>query len=288
VAHFYFSIYKYVTNNHASIYKSIKLVDSSEAFIRFKEKFDVVGVRWSEPTTISASYFLRLLQDGASAKAHIKGSGNDMESDEASFQMNEFYTTLLDHGVLWKLKDGGVICTAMPYGDKSSIIEAFQRMIKTYDYPSTLKMEFLSNQYRFCANGDHMIVIFCESSNNNYSQDLSDNDLRNKAIQHSSSGQLRSQTTTAYVRDRYVSEYAKQRANGICQLCDKPAPFNDYDGKPYLETHHIVWLSKGGEDSIENTIALCPNCHKKMHILNLEKDVEKLIKVAKKQRISET
>ncbi|WP_327786927.1 hypothetical protein [Metaclostridioides mangenotii] len=27
---------------------------------------------------------------------------------------------------------------------------------------------------------------------------------------------------------------------------------------------------------MDNTVALCPNCHKKMHILNLDKDVEHL------------
>ena len=52
--------------------------------------------------------------------------------------------------------------------------------------------------------------------------------------------------------------------------------FSDKEGKPYIETHHIDWLSKGGEDTIENTVALCPNCHRKMHIINSEKDVEKL------------
>ncbi|MFP5111610.1 HNH endonuclease [Bacillaceae bacterium C204] len=43
-----------------------------------------------------------------------------------------------------------------------------------------------------------------------------------------------------------------------------------------METHHIVWLSKGGDDTIENTVAICPNCHRKMHALNLAEDVRKL------------
>ncbi|MDU6483465.1 MAG: HNH endonuclease [Paeniclostridium sordellii] len=38
----------------------------------------------------------------------------------------------------------------------------------------------------------------------------------------------------------------------------------------------MVWLSKGGDDTIENTAALCPNCHRKMHIINDEEDVEYL------------
>ena len=77
-------------------------------------------------------------------------------------------------------------------------------------------------------------------------------------------------------RDAYVNAYTKRRASGICDLCDKPAPFNKKNGEPYLESHHIIWLSNGGEDSIKNTVALCPNCHRKMHTLNLNKDVKKL------------
>ncbi|WP_163591073.1 HNH endonuclease, partial [Klebsiella variicola] len=37
------------------------------------------------------------------------------------------------------------------------------------------------------------------------------------------------------------------------------------DGTPFLEVHHIEWLSNGGEDSVENAIALCPNCHRQAH-----------------------
>lgn len=80
-----------------------------------------------------------------------------------------------------------------------------------------------------------------------------------------------------FVRDQYVVEYAKQLANGVCQLCDQIAPFADKSGSPYLETHHVIWLARGGEDTIENTVALCPNCHKRMHVLDLEEDKAKLI-----------
>lgn len=75
-----------------------------------------------------------------------------------------------------------------------------------------------------------------------------------------------------YERNENVTEYALRRANGFCQLCGNPAPFTKKDGNPYLEVHHIQWLSEGGKDTIENTVALCPNCHRKMHILNLNND----------------
>jgi hypothetical protein len=73
-------------------------------------------------------------------------------------------------------------------------------------------------------------------------------------------------------RNAVVVEFTLKRANGVCQLCGNPSPFTKKDGTPYLEVHHIQWLSEDGFDTPENTVALCPNCHRKMHILNLEND----------------
>lgn len=87
--------------------------------------------------------------------------------------------------------------------------------------------------------------------------------------------------TMRYDRNEAVAEYAKRIAKGICQLCGEKAPFNYKDGAPYLETHHINWLSEGGSDTIDNTVALCPNCHAKMHIVDDEKDREYLRKMIK-------
>ncbi|QSO55060.1 HNH endonuclease [Alicyclobacillus curvatus] len=94
---------------------------------------------------------------------------------------------------------------------------------------------------------------------------------------------LKSIETTSIQRYRspIVQEYARVRANGICQLCESPAPFVDDKGKPFLEVHHIHWLSKGGPDSIFNVVGLCPNCHRRMHVVNDPKDVSKLQLVAK-------
>lgn len=76
--------------------------------------------------------------------------------------------------------------------------------------------------------------------------------------------------------DEIVSEYAKRRADGNCQLCNLPAPFRDRNGEPFLEIHHIIPLEEGGEDAVGNVAALCPNCHRKMHELNLPADVVRL------------
>ncbi len=104
--------------------------------------------------------------------------------------------------------------------------------------------------------------------------------LKMAAVNHATDKPEEKTVTVKQIyRDPYIAEYAKKRANGICQLCGQYAPFKDSEGKPYLESHHIIWLSRGGADSIDNTVALCPNCHKKMHVLDLQSDIDKLLNI---------
>ena len=87
----------------------------------------------------------------------------------------------------------------------------------------------------------------------------------------------------SHYRNQDVVKLARRRANGFCELCNKRAPFKDRRGNPYLEVHHIKWVSRGGNDSVENVVALCPNCHKKMHVLDLPDD---RIYLSKKARLN--
>lgn len=89
-------------------------------------------------------------------------------------------------------------------------------------------------------------------------------------------GEKRNRLVSSYSRSAEVVRLTKERAKGVCELCRKPAPFLDRKGQPYLETHHVVWLSRGGKDSTENTVALCPNCHTRIHVLDDPGDTEKL------------
>lgn len=69
-----------------------------------------------------------------------------------------------------------------------------------------------------------------------------------------------------YERDRQIVIAAKERSKGICEICGENAPFYTRNGnEPYLEVHHIIPLSKGGDDTLENVVAICPNCHRKEH-----------------------
>lgn len=104
---------------------------------------------------------------------------------------------------------------------------------------------------------------------------LSDKELYERARKIKNVGQ-RKVTTKVYERHIHVSEYVKRRAQGHCDLCGESAPFMDKKGNPFLECHHVHWLSRGGEDSINNAVALDPSCHRKMHELDLATDIEKL------------
>ena len=86
--------------------------------------------------------------------------------------------------------------------------------------------------------------------------------------------------SAVYERNSQVVKYTRTYANGICQLCKQPAPFADKNGNPYLEVHHVIWLSRGGADDISNTVALCPNCHTKMHIVDDAFDINLLQHIA--------
>lgn len=120
-----------------------------------------------------------------------------------------------------------------------------------------------------------------ETTHRKQAQKLSFSDLLKRAL--TSSGKVskrKTKDTVYYERNQDIRELALRIAKGNCQLCEKPAPFNDKKGNPHLEIHHIEFLSEGGEDAITNVIALCPNCHSKMHVLGILKDKEKLKSLA--------
>lgn len=72
--------------------------------------------------------------------------------------------------------------------------------------------------------------------------------------------------TTVFRRNPAVVINVLRRANGLCEGCGNAAPFSRRsDGTPYLEVHHTITLANGGEDTVENAVALCPNCHRCKH-----------------------
>jgi len=87
-------------------------------------------------------------------------------------------------------------------------------------------------------------------------------------IESGSSGtQSREKTTTKTEKKRSagVKVYVLRRADGFCEGCKKEAPFFKRNGRPYLEVHHIYRLADDGPDNPDAVVALCPNCHRRVH-----------------------
>lgn len=75
----------------------------------------------------------------------------------------------------------------------------------------------------------------------------------------------RTEKTQQYTRSQEVREYVLARADGVCEGCGESAPFTSKTGEPYLHAHHVHELSDGGSDTPDTVIALCPNCHYRVH-----------------------
>lgn len=62
-----------------------------------------------------------------------------------------------------------------------------------------------------------------------------------------------------FERNDRLSKYLKELYDWKCQICG--FTIEKKGGGLYAETHHLEALSKGGPDSIENIIVVCPNHH---------------------------
>jgi len=68
-----------------------------------------------------------------------------------------------------------------------------------------------------------------------------------------------------HLRDPAIVDAVRKIAAGHCELCARPAPFHTQDNTPFLEVHHVITLANNGPDTLDNAVALCPNCHRFMH-----------------------
>ncbi len=62
-------------------------------------------------------------------------------------------------------------------------------------------------------------------------------------------------------RDPQVREMTLSRARNRCEISD----CEDFEDFVTLDVHHITYLGHGGADHTDNTAALCPACHSRVH-----------------------
>ncbi len=69
---------------------------------------------------------------------------------------------------------------------------------------------------------------------------------------------------------RGPTEVAKEYVGYKCEICPDHETFIDKTGKVYMETHHLIPLSKQADFDYslgqeQNLVCLCPNCHEEIH-----------------------
>lgn len=74
------------------------------------------------------------------------------------------------------------------------------------------------------------------------------------------------QTTTrnGFARDSEVRRRVRDRSKGYCEFCGEPG-FITLAGYRFIETHHVIPMSEGDRDRVDNVVALCPNHHRQAH-----------------------
>lgn len=87
-----------------------------------------------------------------------------------------------------------------------------------------------------------------------------------------------------------IHRYALLRANGFCECCTASAPFANESGTPYLEVHHLRRLADDGPDVPLNVAAVCPNCHRALHLSATRLDLARALMevVARRERAIST
>ena len=74
-----------------------------------------------------------------------------------------------------------------------------------------------------------------------------------------------SAVSSRFCRSPAVVAYVLAQSGGKCECCSRPAPFLTSTGTPFLEVHHVKPIVEGGPDTVDNAVAVCPNCHRACH-----------------------
>ena len=78
----------------------------------------------------------------------------------------------------------------------------------------------------------------------------------------------------AITRNRDLVQELQKLYDGRCQLCQWNPRY--IYGYPMCHGHHIQWLSRGGDDKLENLMLLCPNHHAAVHRCDAPLDYQDL------------
>jgi hypothetical protein len=69
--------------------------------------------------------------------------------------------------------------------------------------------------------------------------------------------------TDEFYAEKYCREHRKEKIKTFFQSDKQECARCGYSGT--IDIHHIIYKKEGGQDSPENLIPLCPNCHALIH-----------------------
>ena len=201
-----------------------------------------------------------------------KGSSNDYITN---------YTHLLngDNTIVRTMNEDGMrvfmenIFSTRSQSQKQNSVQSLRKHIKYYESKtgSTLSLATaIANEFEDRIN--KAIPVSAQDVQMKFDLDVKDSALlpqENRLLRLSQASKVPEKIivlSTIFMRNPDVVAETLFRAAGKCERCKVNAPFvRVRDASPYLEVHHIKPLSEGGDDVIENTFALCPNCHRFLH-----------------------
>jgi DNA-directed RNA polymerase subunit M/transcription elongation factor TFIIS len=178
--------------------------------------------------------------------------------------------------LIYPSEGGSRVCSSCGYEESDSTVE---NETKTGSETTDDSAEKIDNEVSDNEEGstkaqqNSKIVSPSERENTTSSDPNRDTDtskLRKKAVESAveevpQGASTKQHETPTYNRSPAVKEYVKARADGMCEGCREAAPFTSKTGEPYLHAHHIHELSDGGSDTPDTVVALCPNCHYRIH-----------------------
>ena len=177
------------------------------------------------------------------------------------YVIEDLYSAGFDSVKLTKLSDA-----LITYRMELAAVDSFEKFQRTYDIGRKMKGRSKSSGKIY----SHDEVMRLTAAGIFY---------HNKGRESGSKSPVsRSVLRKEFERSAAVVEAALGRAGGICELCEMSGPFKCLDGRPFLEVHHVVPLSEGGEDTLNNVAAICPNCHRACHFSPEKNYMEVLLK----------
>ena len=74
-------------------------------------------------------------------------------------------------------------------------------------------------------------------------------------------------TTSQKKRSQELAKLVRRYRGDECQICG-----DSYDSEEgtFCDSHHIVPLAEGGTDTSDNIIIVCPSCHRRFHLSEVE------------------